>query len=673
MRKVKWFLLVCCLSVFFTGCQNEKEKEKEKEEVLQVSHEDFSYIGTEHADAITVDENGMLYTIRSEMPEFEPTVDSEAVIPQAMHELCMYDLNGECVKKVNFELGNSSIQDLVIEDNVLYFILGCENQLKLVSVDMRTEQVKELFVLTGYEKISELAWAGDYLYMIGKYKNVENKDYELHPDVMHYIYSNEKIGRINPLADEIKLEVMNVDFPISIFETGKDTLVIYRYTEENGFGFLEFDAQAGALSEAGWKNTATPINIVSGCENGYVFVRGEHLYHGLYDGTDAQISPEKFSIRRTGDYVKGFLFCLDEGVKRICVTDIMQENAAIRVLMSDNTQNLPYGCGFRMERNSLSGEEFSLKVLALDTDYDLYGLSTREYCAYNLYKNGVFYSLNKVDGVEEYLDACFPYIKELAYNEDGDIWMIPVELAVPTILYNRNLCAENQVDISDMDYMKFLSFTEEIEKIQPEKTSISFLVVVEELFAQYLSENDNFDTEVFRQYAEKLHDIYQSQGSWSFDFFMGREIRAGRIPEAYYEYNIYNDTLYDYAENLKESDIIGAMGVPKLSEQVSNIGTLTFIAVNPESENLEATLDYISAYAKYMLAKKDSLLLADKDMYTDTSFMEECYQVYANGSVRFAIDTEVYLETFIDYLFGELDLESAIAEMERRRKLYMEE
>ena len=147
----------------------------------------------------------------------------------------------------------------------------------------------------------------------------------------------------------------------------------------------------------------------------------------------------------------------------------------------------------------------------------------------------------------------------------------------------------------------------------------------------------------------------------------------GELPEFYYFYNVYSRVLEGLQENFGSREDVGMMGVPKLEEGIGNYGTLTFLAVNPQSENLEATLEYISAFAKYMLTKQDSFLLEDKSTYTDTPFTKDWYSLYANGTVYFGVEGDVFLSTFGEYLEDTIDLETAIAEMERRRKLYLEE
>ena len=127
-------------------------------------------------------------------------------------------------------------------------------------------------------------------------------------------------------------------------------------------------------------------------------------------------------------------------------------------------------------------------------------------------------------------------------------------------------------------------------------------------------------------------------------------------------------------KRLKDANsLIGVTAIPKLEKDVRNVGTVTFLAVNPNSENLEATLAYISEFCKYMITQKDTFLLADTSLYTEEPFMKEWYDVYANGSIFFGMDSTVYWDTFWDYIEEKIELEEMIEEIERKRKIYMEE
>jgi len=397
------------------------------------------------------------------------------------------------------------------------------------------------------------------------------------------------------------------------------------------------------------------------------------------DGKSTQVLPEQVVLWAPAVYRKGFVFYIDsadkDGVERVCVEKLLQKDTALRVLKLRDNQDTPYECGYLTETIKLDSEAFALKVLAQDADFDVLLLNTRNVSSYNIKENGAFYSLNKVEGVQEYLDACFPYIKDLATDEDGNIWMIPVAPAVYGMIYNREFCAENNVDFSAMDWAEFMELTAEIRKEDEELFYASIYMLKEQFLAQYLSKYNTFDTEEFRAGARQFREIVAEQGEWGIHLKFFNEIRnQGQIPEFYYEYIVSTGTINVYYDKLGvESARLGVSGLPKLSDGIGNVGTIAFMAVNPKSDNLETALDYISDFARYMVTKQNSFILEDKSMYDNTPFIMDAYETYANAEVYFMMDTEVYWNDFDSYLNGELELEEMIAEIERKYKLYVGE
>lgn len=672
--KTKIVVLCVAMLLLLAGCSGKGQSE----EILDASHETFYYKGTEDVKCIAVDENGLLYTAKFVIPD----QGSSQIMPY--QELCIYDLEGNCVNREEVILGSSSVQAMWIEKDALYCIGKKRTQenvsiATLYKVDILNWEVTEVVSLDGFNLISNIAYCDGYLYFLGQYDQMKSQNYFLHPDVIEYNYFGEQIGRVCVETEEPYLEIMHIDFPISIYTTSENTLMIYHYTEENGFGFLEFNPTEMTFAEAGWKNTSTSLQELGGCGEGYLFWKDTYLYYGTIDGMEAQVAPERVDIRIPAVYQKGFAFYIDYAkggiVERICVEDIVKENKTIHMLMHDDIMDLPYGCGYRMEKEVFASEEFALKVLAQDKDFDLYVLSSRDKSSYNLKENGAFYPLNEVEYVQEYLNACFPYIKELATNEAGDVWMVPIGLAIPGLVYNKEYCAQKEIDFDQMNFAEFFDFTAKIKQgEQSEQIAISFLVLKEDLFGQYLKLQDTFDTVMFRNYLEQYRTIYKEKTqSWGLVIDAYDKILAGERPDFYYMYEVYQYSLSLLANELGESDDIGIVGVPGMEEGIGNLGTITFLAVNPQSTNLEETLNYISSFAKYMLTKQNSFLLTDESTYTDTPFIKEWYQLYAEGIIRFNMDLEVYEETFLEYLNGEIELEAAIAEMERRRKIYVGE
>ena len=231
-----------------------------------------------------------------------------------------------------------------------------------------------------------------------------------------------------------------------------------------------------------------------------------------------------------------------------------------------------------------------------------------------------------------------------------------------------------------MNFEEFLAFTERIQVESPDKMDTSMYLMQEALFQQYLKEQTSFDTDLFRDIAKQMRKLYEScQGEFISSSIMpirSNGVIQGGIPQFYYEYIYFGDTWIRYAkiiDELGENERIGITSVPSVSKEVGNVGTLTFLAVNPQSENLEATLAYISTLARYMMGRKDSFLLADETTYMDTPFMKQCYELYKDGIVYFAMDSQIYWNAFQSYLDGKMELEDMVKELERKRKIYVEE
>ena len=675
MKKIMWLISTVVFVVILGGCS----KKINTVEILETSHECFCYEGTEDVNRMTVDEEGLLYTITVTMPEYEEAVLAEDfAMKSVVQRVCVYDLEGNCIRNTELTMGTGSAKKILVQDGIMYCVVPAENEeMELYAVNVETWDITKAAVLTGYTNISDMVYVGEYMYLCGRYKQTDEKEYQLHPDIMSYSYNGEQISRVNLGVENPKVELMRIDFPIAICKKQEDIVVIYHYTEENGFIFSEYNHQKGVLTEAGSKNTVSKLLHLGGCGDGYLFTIEGNMYYGEVNGTEAQVLPERVSVADSIVYRKGFGFYMNSEnqrkVERFCVTDVIRENKEIKLLMHDDTMDKPYGCGYRMNKLVVSEEQFALKVLAQDKDYDICLLSTNQSCAYNIKQNGAFYSLDEVDGVQEYLDACFPYVKELATNEDGDIWMIPVALAIPGIVYHKEYCKENNVDFAAMDFYEFLNFTMQMETEHPLMTDISSYMVYEEFFGHYLKSYDTFDTEIFRDYVKLLRQIHEEQEEWYLDADPLSEMISGNIPDFYYTYERYMYGELLNGNRMGSSEQVGIMGIPEMVDGIGNVGTITFLAVNPQSDNLEDSLAYISSFVKYMMEKTDSFMLADETMYTDTAYMRDLYQLYANGTVNFAMDTEVYWTPFSLYMTGEYNLEEMIAEVERRRKIYVGE
>jgi len=660
MKKV--FVLCLLLACMLAGCGTEDQTSnlQQQEEEMYPYAEDFSYADTVNCSAITADANGLLYT---------------ATYGSNTQKISVYDLDGNCVeeKVLGASAGDATLMEVV--EGALYLIvpeLDCLNV--LYEVDTETWQARKLYSFYGYGNIRNLVRIGDYVYVFGKLSNPERKEYEQYSEEYFYTYNGEAIGRLPVNVEIPELELLPIDFPKDIFATANNTLGVYGYTEESGYVIMEYVPETGEVKVVTQKDSGV-YSCFDQCEQGYLSQKSTRLVYGTMDGAEAEVLDEDIHSSRI-IYNAGFMFLKNyqEEVKRIYVKGELKDNKTLQFLSSAwiSESDVPYGCGYKMEQMTLDAESFALKVLAQDKDFDMYLLSSREGTSYNLKKNGAFYPLNEVEGVQEYLDACFPYVKEAAINEDGEVWMIPVALAIPGLVYNKEYCAEQGVDFTQMDFAEFIDFTERAAEEDSDQIYISHLMLREQLFGQYFQKYDTFDTQLLRKYAEQ----FKKCKSWVFNmlvFDLTPKFEERTTVDFYYDYCVYQWNLHRYKEALGDWDALGMVGVPKMEEGMANVGTLTFLMVNPQAENLEDVLQYISDFSKYMLKQKDSLILADETTYTDTPFMKDCYNVYANGAIQFEMDFSIYVEPFYEYANGETELEAMIAEIERRRNVYVGE
>ena len=660
MKKVTllFLLFVCMLG----GCGKEEQLSDKQQDEMQPYAEPFYYADTVNCSAITADVNGLLYT---------------ATYGDSTQEINVYNLDGTCVEQMILGTSTGSASLLEAGEGALYLIapeLDC--MYVLYEIDTATWQAKKLYSFYGYAYINNLVRIGDYVYIMGSLENPEQKEYELYSSDTFFNYNGEVIGRLSVTAEIPELELLPIEFPKDIFSTTNNTLGVYGYTEDRGYVIMEYIPETKEVKEVVQKDGAN-YDLFEQCEEGYLFEQNDRLIYGAMDGStvEAEVLNEDFRSTRI-IYNGGFMFLKNyqEDIKRIYVKGELKDNKTIQFLSSAwiSETDVPYGCGYKMEQMALDAESFALKVLAQDKDFDVYLLSSREGTSYNLKKNGAFYPLNEIEGVQEYLDACFPYVKEAATNEDGEVWMIPVALAMPGLVYNKEYCAEQGVDFTQMDLAEFIDFTERVKSEYSNQTSISHLALREQIFGQYLQRYDTFDTPLLRDYAEQ----FKKGKSWVFNKFIFElepKLKNRTVSDFYYDYIIYQWDLHTYKEALGDWDALGMVGIPKMEEGMANVGTLTFLMVNPQSENLEDALQYISDFSKYMLKQKDSFMLADETTYTDTPFTKDCYEVYANGAIQFEMDFSIYVDQLYAYANGEMTLEDMVAEMERRRKVYVGE
>lgn len=676
--------VVCMLFVIslFAGCRTKKTEEAM--EILPAEKTLFFYEGTEEADGIAVEADGTLYTI-SWIKESDNTYQSN----YTLQKISVYDLEGTCIRSAEIRAGNGRILCAAAKDGKLYFLSGKSLVdfliISVYEVDTTTWEVNIIgsypqygLFITEYCVILE-----DYLYVLGStmWSQVEEEELDILASTRKY----NVVFRVHLTEEDPQAEEMDIRFPNAIYVTEDDTLMLHVYTQEKGFVFYEFDPQEKTLVERYCVRTDGERSKVIGCRNGYFYSDRlgygdqDEIFFQTYDSKQEEgvLLVTEVDLNYCPVYRGGFLFYSNQlstksGVWRICVENVAKKGKELILLERETAEHKPFPCGFLMKERAVSQEEFALKVLALDKDFDLFVMDSGAVGAEKVRDSGIYYPLNDVEGVQEYLDACFPSLKELAINEEGDIWMLPVKIGVSGLVYNKTFCEKQGVDLSSMDWTEYVDFIETVcmEEGGRYLLESSIADLAREFCNQYLALYHEFDTEEFRIHASRLRKSREL--GWNAEEYISvlEPLKKGIIPDYYFTDWHAISSYQLLIDSLENSDIYGVAEIPKISEEVGNTATVVFLVVNPMSQKLDTALEYITAYAKYMMTVKNSFLLSDRTTYSEAPFVQELYTLFSNAEFYFDMDDEIYWNIFLDYINGKTELEETIKEMERRRKLY---
>ncbi len=349
-------------------------------------------------------------------------------------------------------------------------------------------------------------------------------------------------------------------------------------------------------------------------------------------------------------------------IVRIRFSDYYKYNAPMNLLCSRLLRSTPFGCGYAINAVELSDEETALKILSQDRDYDLCCTKTTDTFSYSIKKQGSFYPLNDVRGVSEYLDKCFPPIKEAFTDENGDIWALPLFTDTDFIFGNIG-----DTDFSQMKLGDFLDYMDGLTDEEADLTNCDVFTLRYAALAHYVMTHDSFDTAEFRDAAEKMKNsaLLNRNGTYT------PKVTAQSEKVLMLMTGI--DTVRSYFSKLYEREY-RVSGIPCISEPNVIIPDVTFVSVNPASEHLSDALDYIEKLTSYQLTVPNTFILkADEGTYTDSGTVKQMIVLCENARVHFSYPWELYYWDFIDYLEDKISLDDFITEADRKLKTYLNE
>ena len=255
------------------------------------------------------------------------------------------------------------------------------------------------------------------------------------------------------------------------------------------------------------------------------------------------------------------------------------------MLCSSLTNGAPFGCGYDVITQMPDSDEMALKVLSQDMDFDICYLNSRNTIAENIRDKGSFYPLNEVAGIKEYLDECFPYLKEAAMDEKGNIWMIPVKIDAAVLTYNSKNTEKYGIDLKvKISMADFKAFIEQLSRDgKTDNFCFNSYTYIENYITEYLQRNCTFDTLEFRENAKffkKRMNYSLSSDAADVQNYIGEEVQLEMLSgdtDNYYA----GLTLFGTADlsMLKCADL-SAAPAPCASENSATLANITIMCVN---------------------------------------------------------------------------------------------
>lgn len=468
-------------------------------------------------------------------------------------------------------------------------------------------------------------------------------------------------------------EKLTIDSPTAVCAKKTGGAII---AAREGFGSYIIQYKDGEFSDKQY------VENLTGSINGLTDIDGEHVVFtastNSFDSTLcasdinsmykaellAGVSAVGGSIYSAGGYcffTPGVDITKDTGdyaVVRIKFSDYYKYNNPINYICSPDSGTTPFGCGYILNEMHPSNEEAALKIMSMDRDYDICYLSTGDDISYQIKKKGSFYPLNDIEGMEEYLDKCFPSIKEAFTDENGDIWALPIHAKTRFVFSNNG-----ETDYSQMTMTEFIDYIDGLSEEELEKVHIFNNDLIEDVLAEYIITHDKFDTPEFRIFAEKMKSSERLNPTKNLGVFA-----KGVNPE--------------YLCSIRQSDMLivlsgydgGVFGIPRIGSEASLMQDVTFMSINPNSEHLQDAINYITEVVKYQSENEDTLIFREEaGKYSEIPVIKPLLKLCSDTKLYFTYPSELYLEDFNKYLAGEISLEQFITESDRKLKVYLNE
>ncbi len=621
---------------------------------------------------------------------FAPIGDDICVSFRSSGEVVLYNELGEKIRALDF--GEGVHTNLCLYDNRLYSFTHGVSCPYITVYDLSSDECSSFVLDTAVPSAHTMAVVNGNIYLIylRDFSDEQQKNVKFDEND-NYRYNGETAVAIS--TTDFSVTDVDISNVISLKKYSDIEILYYAYDDIGGYYFTVYNTETAQFSERVYNNSIGSIFSFAYIDDTENIVWSDFPNRKL---TSASMNPSDSETDIMSDvitvygndvqYADGKVYVLDNMTGSILSTDYAQalrNNREISFCSSEIYSEVPYGCGYTINTSMLSDDEFALNILAGNSSYDICMMSSGQNFSKNIRDKGAFYPLSDVPMVSEYLDSCFPYLKEAATDKYGQIWMIPIAVDIPYILYHPENCVEKGVVFDENTSWDYLfSKAEELYKVPQlrDKYQLNGYQAEGNILNQYSTfyaasgGRNNYDTALFRSICEMLRksDIPSSE---SLHTWVAPISRYNDL-DAYYEDYLFE--LKQYRHSLFEQetfDTLRACEPPDIQDDTPNCAHCIYFCVNMNSDNLDDTLRYISSYCSYMLGRSDTYMFTDKARYPfdGTPLAEDLYGIYSNAVISFELSKEMFWEDYIKYSGNQIDIDELINEVGRKTDMYLNE
>lgn len=664
MRHGYFFVIVLVAAVFFcTGCG----KKTLTKETVQQTKTEVVYEG-ENIGFLTAGD-GTLYFAVSPLEAGE-TYRLSALLEDG----AVKDISPDFLTKNP----STEITALLYEDNMLYVAVnemgGQNRQAVLYGMPLDGGEEKRIAEFSKHHNIRKIIHTSDGFCLLAQGDNM--KEPVLAGAADWYSYGGEV------LIDEND-KVLFDDFPVMCEKIDENNILLYAHEDGEGFYFTQCLLKNNGIvqGEKKQKDLGQITNLVKTDEDRYIYISMSYRTYameeiGLQENVVTELLPDRGIAYDEGDVCTDgnrVFYRVSTGVSAFNYQDCKKKNKVIHTLLTEDVslEHAPFGCGYQMTVEQKTEEEMALSMLSQDADYDLFCMQSESSFGYSVREKGNFYPLTQIEGMQEYLDSCFPYVRKAATDEDGEIWMLPISVSAVTLLYSPKLCEEYGFfwgeDLELADFLDDLELA--VSKGGTDQISITAGLCQNVLLSAYADRNDTFDTDEFRKLAVQLIRMEENQDVYSYHEQAKKGLQQTDQDRclAVAEYDIHMSPV------ILANHYMKTMRLPGLNKKLPMPVSCYFVCINAASQHLEEAADYIQALVAYQNERTDSLMRMEKDSYTDGEVMDSLYQLYENAEIVFSLPAELYWKPWEEYRAGNMTLEEMIQEADRKIAMYRKE